>query len=101
MTNIVKNKIISSYSDQLFASLGLLWPVEAQHNVLKKFTWMLPLTWIADAARGITAKSYPFTHPLVLRGFASAIAWNIIFASIIYFALRRQKGGKVKMMESN
>ncbi|XKL64323.1 hypothetical protein PGB90_004409 [Kerria lacca] len=71
---------------------GLLWPIEAEHYILKNITWILPLTWIADAARGICSKSYSFLHPVVLRGFASVTVWNLIFLYVIYYCLKHKKG---------
>lgn len=70
---------------------GLVWPIEAEHWLLRSVSWMFPLTWTVDAARGICSKNFSFLHPVVLKGFASTIVWNFIFVYIIYFFIKFKK----------
>lgn len=70
---------------------GLVWPIEAEHWLLRSVSWVFPLTWTVDAARGICSKNFAFLHPVVLKGFASTIVWNFIFVYIIYFFIKYKK----------
>lgn len=74
-----------------FFFIGLVWPIEAEHYLLRSVCWMFPLTWTVDAARGICAKGFSFLHPLVLRGFGATIVWNLIFVYVIYFFIKYKK----------
>lgn len=70
---------------------GLVWPIEAEHYLLRSVCWIFPLTWTVDAARGICSKGFSFLHPLVLRGFGATIVWNLIFVYVIYFFIKYKK----------
>lgn len=72
-----------------------MWPVEAEHYLLKSVTWLLPLTWTVDATRAICSKSYSFFHPHVLRGFGSTIIWNVITIFIIYLFVKYKRDSLV------
>lgn len=79
---------------------GLVWPIEAEHQILRSISWVFPLTWTVEAARGICSKNFPFLHPIVLRGFASTIVWNLIFAYVIYFFMKYKKDIWVKHVKN-
>lgn len=70
---------------------GLVWPIEAEHYLLRSVCWIFPLTWTVEAARGICSKGFAFLHPIVLRGFGSTIVWNLIFVYVVYFFMKYKK----------
>lgn len=63
---------------------------ESQHEILKLFSSVLPVTWEVEAARKIANRGSAFTHPEVLRGFFSALGWTgLFFITIWYFTKYR------------
>lgn len=71
--------------------LGLLWPIEGAHEFVRLFNWFFPLSEAVDAARGIGSKQFDLFHPVVMRGFAGIIIWNLIFIFLVYIYLKLKK----------
>lgn len=75
----------------LFLFAGIMWPVEAEHYLLKSVSSFIPLTLAVDATRGICAKNYSIFHPMVLKGFISIIGWGFVFLLVIYIVMKFNK----------
>lgn len=75
----------------LVMTSGIMWPVEAEHYLLKSVSSFIPLTLAVDATRGICAKNYSVFHPLVLKGFISTVSWGFVFLLIIFIVSKVNK----------
>lgn len=63
-------------------------PREAQHEILRIISAILPMTWEVDAARKIANRGSAFSHPDVLRGFYSSLAWQAFFFATIFYLIK-------------
>lgn len=81
---------IFKYSMLLF--LGMMWPMEGMHYILKSVGWLLPLTLSTEAFRGISARAWGITHPSVYLGFLSSFGWIVYFMVITCIVVKWRKG---------
>ncbi|BES98290.1 ATP-Hypothetical protein cassette sub-family A ABC1 member [Nesidiocoris tenuis] len=66
---------------------GTFWPVEGIHPIIKPVSWMLPTYFSTLALRNANFKGWGFTEPSIIFGFASIVAWTIIFVGAIYITI--------------
>lgn len=74
-----------------FFNVGMSWPLEGAHHILKAVNWAIPMTLPVEAAQAISSKSFSITHPLITTGFISCIAWSVIFGLIVYVFSKYKK----------
>lgn len=80
----------------IFEFLGMVWPFEGMHYLLRAVGWFLPLTLTTDAFRSISARSWGLKHPAVYSGFLSAIGWSAFFCITTYWIIRLKNGLRTK-----
>jgi len=73
-----------------------MWPLEAMHPVLKKISYLFPLTLSIDAFRSITARNWGLSHPIVMQGFISILVWILITILVTMLSLKLKQGIKAK-----
>lgn len=74
---------------------GVAWPQEAQHYTLKAISGFIPLTLVVEASRAICAKSFPLSHPTVIKGFISVVGWGCVFLLLLILVLKYKKNAWV------
>lgn len=80
---------------QVFLS-GIMWPLEAMDPILKKISLFFPLTLSVDAFRSITARNWELSHPIVMQGFISILAWIFVSIFVSILSLKLKQGIKAK-----
>lgn len=79
-----------------FTILGLIWPMESAHPILKTFNRFLHLSIASETIGNLTLKGWPLQHPVVLRGLALTVLWLIVFALPVFFFSLLKKDTWVK-----
>ncbi|CAH1720756.1 ABC transporter G family member 23-like [Aphis gossypii] len=80
---------------QVFLS-GIMWPLEAMDPILKKISLFFPLTLSVDSFRSITARNWELSHPIVMQGFISILAWIFVSIFVSILSLKLKQGIKAK-----
>jgi len=73
-----------------------MWPLEAMDPILKKISYLFPLTLSVDAFRSITARNWGLTHPVVMQGYISIMIWIFVTILISILSLKFKQGIKAK-----
>jgi len=73
-----------------------MWPLEAMDPILKKISLFFPLTLSVDAFRSITARNWGLSHPIVMQGFISILAWIFVSIFVSILSLKLKQGIKAK-----
>lgn len=71
---------------------GIIWPIEAMHNVLKIISYVLPLTKSTESLRCILARGWSIETPEVYEGFIATLIWIVVFLTISILLLKFKKG---------
>lgn len=72
---------------------GVIWPLEAMPDILRWFSYCLPLTLTCESLRSITSRGLDITHPKVWPGFAIVSGWTLFFwfmALLMFRSLKKQ-----------
>lgn len=73
-----------------------MWPLEAMDPILKKISYLFPLTLSVDAFRSITARNWGLSHPIVMQGYISIMIWIFVTILISILSLKFKQGIKAK-----
>lgn len=65
--------------------IGLIWPMESAHPILRSFNRFLPLSIASETIGNLTLKGWSIHNPIVLRGLMLTVLWLIIFAIPLFF----------------
>lgn len=71
---------------------GIIWPIEAEHYLLKGVAAFLPLTKATESLRSILQRGWPITESAVYMGFISIGLWIVVFLTISILFLKFAKG---------
>lgn len=88
--------LVYEYKLLTYDILGLIWPMEGAHPMLRVFNRFLPLSVASETIGYLTLKGWPLQHPMVLRSFMLTILWLIIFAFPVVFFSSLKKDTWVK-----
>lgn len=83
-------------NDCWFCRAGSMWPLEAMHPFLKKFSVFVPLTLSVESFRSMTSRNWGIFHPTVNRGFISILTWIGVAILISMLSLRLKQGIKAQ-----
>lgn len=79
-----------------FLCIGIMWPIEGMHPLMKKVTIFMPLTLSVDAFRSMSLRNWNLSHPKVYQGFISILLWIFAAVLITILSLKFKQGIKPK-----
>lgn len=71
---------------------GVIWPIEGMPLVLRYVSLCLPLTLATSSLRSILTRGWSITDEDVYLGFASTVAWIVIFLLVTLVVLKLKRG---------
>jgi ABC-type multidrug transport system permease subunit len=88
-------KIVSTSSlafGQIIMNIcGAMWPLEAQHWMLRYFSFMTPITLPAISIRDVMIKGFALSAPSVMIGISILLAWICLTLTLSFFVLKNRK----------
>lgn len=58
---------------------GMVWPLEGMDKILQSISYLLPCTLACESMRSIISRGWTFTHRSVWPGFATTLAWILVY----------------------
>ncbi|XP_053682131.1 ABC transporter G family member 23 isoform X2 [Sabethes cyaneus] len=71
---------------------GVIWPIEGMPLVLRYVSLCLPLTLATSSLRSILTRGWSITDEDVYLGFASTVAWIVVFLLVTLVVLKLKRG---------
>lgn len=71
---------------------GIIWPIEAMHQILQIIAFVLPLTKSTESMRSMLQRGWTIESPVVYAGFISTLLWIAVYLTISILLLKFKKG---------
>lgn len=70
---------------------GAVWPLEAQHWIVRGFSYLLPITLPAISMRDVMIRGFELFDKSVVIGISMQVVWIVFTLSWAYIVIKRRK----------